>query len=66
MSNPGVIVLASLKKPFPYRFEVEDNIGEAIHIHFQDMRIDLTVKEFLDITDKLQQILDNMVFESDG
>lgn len=49
MINPGVISLASLQDfknlCFPYRFEIEDNIGEAIHIHFKDIRLDLTTAE---------------------
>ena len=49
MSNPGVIELFG----FEFRnnfgnhsFRVEDNIGEAIHFHFDNIRLDLTVKEF--------------------
>lgn len=46
MSNPGVVTLAAIKH-FPYRFEVEDNIGEAIHIHYKDIRLDLTINELV-------------------
>lgn len=38
MSNPGVLSLASLEAVgADYRFEIEDNIGEAIHIHYKDI-----------------------------
>lgn len=41
MSNPGVLSLASLEAVgADYRFEIEDNIGEAIHIHYKDIRLD--------------------------
>ena len=55
MSNPGVIVLDNCKKNIlqkifnrnSFRYvQIEDNIGEAIHIHFDDFRIELTLEEF--------------------
>ncbi len=65
MINPAVISLASLQKfknlYFPYRFEIEDNIGEAIHIHFKDIRLDLTVKEFEDFSAECARILENLI-----
>jgi len=69
MINPGVISLASLKNTenveFPYRFEIEDNIGEAIHIHYKDIRLDLTVEEFRGLTDRLPDII-NQIVSVDG
>lgn len=65
MVNPGVITLASLntteRVKFPYRFEIEDNIGEAIHIHYKNIRIDLTTKEFLKLADTIQNVMDAIV-----
>lgn len=65
MVNPGVISLGSLndteRVSFPYRFEIEDNIGEAIHIHYKDIRIDLTTKEFLSLAEALAAIIDEIV-----
>lgn len=63
MSNPAVITLASMSeiKTFPYRFEVEDNIGEAIHIHYKDIRLDLTVGELLELARSLEEIIDDLV-----
>ena len=47
MSNPGVITLVE-KRISPKRsFRVEDNLGESIHFHYNDIRIDLTVNELL-------------------
>ena len=65
MVNPGVITLASLNEvpflSFPYRFCVEDNIGEAIHIHYKDIRIDLSVEEFERISSSCIEIIDKLV-----
>ncbi len=65
MINPGVITLASLNATervcFPYRFEIEDNIGEAIHIHYKDIRLDLTTKEFETLALSMAEIIDRIV-----
>ena len=65
MINPGVITLASLQNieysNFPYRFDIEDNIGEAIHIHFKDVRLDLTVEEFCNLAEKMYGLIDDIV-----
>jgi SAM-dependent methyltransferase len=61
MSNPGVIILAAQNGHLPYRFEIEDNIGEAVHIHYKDIRLDLTVKEFKELTDRLPDCIDALV-----
>lgn len=65
MINPGVITLASLNDMenmhFPYRFCVEDNIGESIHIHYKELRLDLTVQEFKNLSDKIPMIIESLV-----
>lgn len=55
MSNPGVIILASLGNIGPniHRLDIEDNIGEAIHIHWNNFRVDLTVQDFLRLSGDL-------------
>ena len=52
MSNPAVITLASLngRNNTFKRFQIEDNIGESIHLHVDNMRIDLSVNEFFELT----------------
>jgi len=62
MINPGVIQLAKLKYS-NYRFEIEDNIGEAIHIHYSDMRFDFSINEFLEFADKIEKILNILLEE---
>lgn len=56
MSNPGVIELFGFQfktNRAIHSFRIEDNIGEAIHVHFDNMRLDLTVKEFHQLADDL-------------
>lgn len=70
MSNPGVITLAQRKrnliaklvnlvrrKNFE-RFQVEDNVGESIHIHYGRNRIDLTIDEFTKFASDYKEIFD--------
>ena len=56
MSNPGVINLFSKYKwtGVIKRFQVEDNIGESIHIHINNFRIDLTIQEFYKLVDSMK------------
>lgn len=65
MVNPGVITLATLNGieslNFPYRFCVEDNIGEAIHIHYKDMRLDLTTEQFKNAANEIEKALNRIV-----
>jgi len=64
MSNPAVITLenASNRKGKFKRFVIEDNIGESIHLHVNDMRIDFTVKEFLEFSSMIRDSLGELNF----
>ena len=64
MSNPGVISLVSIKD-LPYRFEIEDNIGEAIHLHFQDIRLDLSIQDFERLAQQTEDVL-NILYGEKG
>ncbi len=57
MSNPAVIMLTNIATKSGGRFKVEDNIGESIHIHYDNLRIDLTVKEFLVFSETIEESL---------
>lgn len=62
MSNPGVLSLASLAPVgADYRFEIEDNIGEAIHIHYKDIRLDLSVDEFYKLAAQVSDMINAVV-----
>lgn len=61
MSNPGVLVLdktSSIKK-FK-RFVIEDNIGESIHIHIDNIRLDFTIEEFLTFARTIRESIEEM------
>lgn len=64
MSNPGVITLAnaSSKKGRFRRFVVEDNIGESIHLHIDNMRVDFTIEEFLEFSEITKKSLTELNF----
>lgn len=64
MSNPAVIILDSVNKrkgKFK-RFQIEDNIGESIHLHIDNMRIDFTINEFLEFSQMLKDSLYELDF----
>ena len=62
MSNPAVIILDKVSKwkGKLNRFQIEDNIGESIHIHIDDMRFDFTISEFLELNKLIEQSLESL------
>lgn len=60
MSNPGVINLAQTEIGMQ-QFRIEDNIGEAIHIHYGNIRADFSISEFIELTNSLISIVEKMV-----
>lgn len=61
MSNPGIITLATKKMPSGKDFRIEDNIGEAIHIHYGDLRLDLSISEFKGVVQESIVILNDLL-----
>ena len=61
MSNPAVIMLTNTNTKSGGRFKVEDNIGESMHIHYDNFRIDLTIKEFLLFTEIIEKSMLNLI-----
>lgn len=64
-ANAGVIILHSeeviegaFKRDF--RFVVDDNIGEGIHIHYKNMRLDFSVSDFLKVSNSCKKCLEDM------
>jgi len=52
--NAGVIQLASHKLTdtiLADRLDIEDNIGESIHIHYKNLRLDFTVRDFINFAE---------------
>lgn len=61
MSNPGVIYLAQCETRNGVSFRVEDNIGESIHLHYGEIRIDITIQGLLDIAETMNDALDQLL-----
>ncbi|MCM1303079.1 MAG: hypothetical protein NC305_08485 [Lachnospiraceae bacterium] len=60
MSNPGVILLSETKTACG-RFIIEDNLGEAIHLHLNDIRVDITVNDLEQLAVQCINILDSFI-----
>ena len=60
MSNPAVIVLSS-GRVGRHNIAIEDNVGEAIHLHFDDIRIDFSYDEFKKIVRGVKRIIEEIV-----
>lgn len=60
MSNPAVVKLQQ-KNIGRSRVWLDDNFGESIHIHIDDIRADLSVKEFEKICNDLCTAINNLV-----
>ena len=60
MSNPGVILLAKTKTAWG-EFLIEDNLGEAVHLHLDEIRADLTIDDFRQMAEQCTEILDNFI-----
>lgn len=63
MSNPGVIILTENYLNNHGSLRIEDNIGECIHIHIGEIRIDLSIDSFFDLSSQLKSILFQMTSE---
>lgn len=60
MSNPAVIQLSSTYIGNT-EVRIEDNWAESIHLHIGMMRIDLTINEFLDIANKMEDAANELI-----
>lgn len=60
MSNPGVIRLAE-KKISEQNFRIEDNLGENIHIHYGNIRLDLSVEELQGLGNVMKKAIGELV-----
>lgn len=60
MSNPAVIKLQQ-KKIGKTRVWLDDNLGESVHIHIDDIRVDLSLDSFYKICDDISIAINNLV-----
>jgi hypothetical protein len=50
------IFVYNLAKSERHPLVIEDNVGEAIHIHYKTVRIDFTIKEFIEFSKKMEEV----------
>jgi hypothetical protein len=58
--NAGVVVLSTDRLQNTImndRLDIEDNIGEGIHIHYKNVRMDFTIKDFLKFAEACDESL---------
>lgn len=60
MSNPAVVKL-QVEKIEGQRVWLDDNFGESIHLHIDDIRIDLTNEEFSNMCDDICAAINELV-----
>ena len=62
MSNPAVIILDSESNKYGKfkRFVIEDNIGEAIHLHIDNLRFDFKINEFIEFASLVRESLNEL------
>lgn len=62
MANPGVTILSNTNIPngpklCASRLQIEDNIGEGIHIHYRNFRLDFSIRDFYVFADACEKAL---------
>ena len=57
--NVGVILL-SQRRLNGERLDIEDNIGEGIHIHYRNFRLDFTIRDFCTFADACDKAIKEM------
>ena len=65
MSNAAVVLLSQKQIPTgpklqPTRLQIEDNIGEGIHIHYRNLRLDFTIRDFYAFADACEKAIKEM------
>jgi hypothetical protein len=68
-TNPGVIVLTKTQlrdTQMHHRLDIEDNIGEEMHIHYKNLRMDYTVNDFLELARACDDALTNLQKHQSG
>lgn len=38
----------------PTKFVVDDNVGEAVHVHYRNLRLEMSVEDFRTFADQLE------------
>ena len=68
-TNPGVIVLTKTQlkgTTMHHRLDIEDNIGEDMHIHYKNFRMDYTIPDFIELARACDDALENLQKHEEG
>ena len=60
MSNPGVVKLAHANVQ-GQKVWFDDNVGESVHFHMQDFRVDFKIPEFVRVTEELYDVVEDLI-----
>jgi hypothetical protein len=60
MSNPGIRTIFTYKSSRVKKFAIEDNLGEAIHIHLDNFRLDFSINSFLNFSQLIYDSLEEL------
>ena len=57
--NVGMVLLSrrNLQSIMNNRLDIEDNIGEGIHIHYKNLRLDFTIEDYMELAKAMDQSL---------
>ena len=57
--NVGMVLLSrrNLQSIMNNRLDIEDNIGEGIHIHYKNLRLDFTIEDYIELAKAMDQSL---------
>ena len=67
-TNVGVIILSKeqlVESTCHMRLDIEDNIGESVHFHYKNMRLDFTITDFLNLAKACSNALEELHSPSD-
>ena len=67
-TNVGVIILSKeqlVESTCHMRLDIEDNIGESVHVHYKNMRLDFTITDFLNLAKACSNALEELHSPSD-
>lgn len=62
-TNVGVIILSKeqlRESTCHMRLDIEDNIGESMHVHYKNIRLDFTVKDFFNFAKACSEALEEL------
>jgi len=62
-TNTGVVFLSRRTlgdTTMNNRLDIEDNIGEGIHIHYKNFRLDYTIEEFIGYSEACKKALEEL------